>query len=101
MTETRRLKNAVIFIQTILSSVLSRNTTVPSYKFFQAKYSEKLIEKRHSQDYNETRKIAYIHKTSIVYPFANFKEEKDKYIIDNNDLCEVIACVEHFGLVSL
>ena len=77
------------------------NTIIPGHKFFQAKYLEKLIEKKHSQVYKETRKIAYIHKTSIVYPFLKFKEEKDKYIIDNNELCEVIAYFEHYRLVSL
>ena len=76
------------------------NTIVPGHKFFQAKYLEKLIEKKHRQVYKEKRKIAYIPKTSIVYPFVNFKKETDKYIIDNNELCEVIAYVEHFGLVS-
>ena len=89
MIETPRLKN-VIFIQTILSFVLSRNTIVPGHKFFQAKYLEKLIEKKHSQDYNETRKIAYIHKTSIVYPFVNFKEEKDKYILTIMNYVELL-----------
>ena len=49
--------------------------------------------------YKETRKLH--HKSSIVHQFVNFKEEKDKYIIDNNELCEVIVYVEHFGLVSL
>ena len=53
------------------------NTIVPGHKFFQAKYLEKLIEKKHSQVYNETRKIAYINKMSTVYPFVNFIEEKD------------------------
>ena len=77
------------------------NTIVPGHKFFQAKYLEKLIEKQHSQVYKETRKIDYNHKTSIVYPFLKFKEDKDKYIIDNNELCEVIAYFEHFRLVSL
>ena len=77
------------------------NTTVLGHKFFQAKHLENLIEKNHSQVYKETRKFAYNHKTSIVYPFVDFKEEKGKYIIDNNELCEVIVYVEHFGLVSL
>ena len=77
------------------------NTIFLDHKFFQAKYWEKLIEKKHSQVYKRTRKIAYIHKTSTVYQFVNFKEKKDKYITDNNELCEVIAYVEHFGLVSL
>ena len=77
------------------------NTIVHHHKFFQAKYLEKLIEKKYSQVYKEKRKIAYIHKTSIVYPFVDFKEEKHKYMIDNNELCEVIAYVEHFVLASL
>ena len=64
-------------------------TIVPGHKFFQAKYLEKLIEKKHSQVYKS------------IYPFVTFKEEKDKYIIDYNELCEVIAYVEYFGLVSL
>ena len=64
-------------------------TIVPGHKFFQAKYLEKLIEKKHSQVYKS------------IYPFVSFKEEKDKYIIDYNELCEVTAYVEYFGLVSL
>ena len=54
------------------------NTIVPGHKFSQAKYFEKLRKKKNSQIFKETRKIAYIHKTSIVYPFADFKEEKDQ-----------------------
>ena len=77
------------------------NTIVHHHKFFQAKYLEKLIEKKYSQVYKEKRKIAYIHKTSTVYPFVDFKEEKHKYTIDNNELGEVIAYVEHFVLASL
>ena len=64
-------------------------TIVPGHRFFQAKYLEKLMEKKHSQVYKS------------IYPFVSFKEEKDKYIIDNNELYEVIAYVEYFGLVSL
>ena len=64
-------------------------TIVPGHRFFQAKYLEKLMEKKHSQVYKS------------IYPFVSFKEVKDKYIIDNNELYEVIAYVEYFGLVSL
>ena len=42
------------------------NTIILGYKFFQVEYLEKLIEKKHSQVYKETRNTAYIHKTSII-----------------------------------
>ena len=45
-------------------------------------------------------KVAFIYKASTVYPFVNCIQDKLMCTISNNELCEIIAYVEHYELIS-
>ena len=44
--------------------------------------------------------MVFVYKSSVVHPYINFTYDKSLYEIDNNELCEVIAYLEHCGFMS-
>ena len=51
--------------------------------------------------YQKSRKITYFYKETVVYPFVQAIPNKRGYEISNNELCEVLAFVEHNGMANL
>ena len=39
--------------------------------------------------------MVFMYKSSVVHPYINFTYDKSLYEMDNNELCQVIAYVEH------
>ena len=74
------------------------HTIIPGQKFFKGRYLEKVSTKKNTQIFKEMRKLTFIYKASIVYPFVNHHREEKFYTITNNELCEIIAYAEHYGL---
>ena len=47
-------------------------------------------------------KVAYLYKDSIMYPYVNSVECPNNCTeIQNQDLCDIITHIEHFGLRGL
>ena len=42
-----------------------------------------------------------IYKTSIVFPFVNYQNEKSLCVICNNGLCEINVFVDQYGLIEI
>ena len=47
------------------------------------------------------RKTTFFYKESVAYPFVNFDYRKHLYVISNNDFCDVISYVDHYGMAAL
>ena len=68
---------------------------------FKGRYLEKDSTSRKEQSFKLMNKFAFFFKDNVVYPFVNFTEKKDLYVITNNDFCDVISYVEHYGMSVL
>ena len=44
---------------------------------------------------------SYFYHESIAYPFAQFTEKKNEFLIENSEYFEIIHFVEHTGMASL
>lgn len=102
--------DTVWFVKIIAEEETSQNEIIDDYgfkiipgqKFFTGNFLEKVSTKRNKQLYKEVNnKIAYVYKASIVYPFVNVEKEKGLFSIADNELCEIIAYVEHYGLTTM
>ena len=47
-------------------------------------------------------RVTYVYKSSIVYPFVDHEiEKKQGFFSISNEMCEVIAYVEKYGLLDV
>ena len=46
-------------------------------------------------------KKTYFYKESLIFPYVYFKEEKKVYVLDNEDLFDILMYVEQNGLVHV
>ena len=68
---------------------------------FKGLYLEKDSTSQKEQSFKLINKFAFFFKDNVVYPFVNFMEKKDLHVITNNDFCDVIYYVEHYGMSAL
>ena len=70
-------------------------------KYLYGKFLEKEGTCRGGQKFKLMRKTTFFYKESVVYPFVNFDYRKHLYVISNNDFCDVISYVDHYGMAAL
>ena len=71
--------------------------------FIRGNYLEKVYSSnKTSAKYKCMEKLVYFYKGNVVYPFVNFEKQNQHYfVISNNDFCEVISYVQHYGMGAL
>ena len=70
--------------------------------YYKCHYLEKSVEGSKGYTYIENRKkVVFVYKEAIVYPFVNFEAKKDKLFITMADYCDVLHFIEHSSMASL
>ena len=70
--------------------------------YYKCHYLEKSVEGSTGYTYIENRKkVVFVYKEAIVYPFVNFEAKKDKLFITMADYCDVLHFIEHSNMASL
>ena len=70
-------------------------------KYLYGKFLEKEGTCRGGQKFKLMRKTTFFYKESVAYPFVNFDYRKHLYVISNNDFCDIISYVDHYGMAPL
>ena len=75
------------------------NIIISGQKFIQAKFLEKTGSKKNAQRYNLTNRMTYVYSSSVIYPFVNYTMEGCNYVINDLEMCEIIAYAEKYGIM--
>ena len=70
--------------------------------YYKCHYLEKSVECSTGYTYIENRKkVVFVYKEAIIYPFVNFGAKKDILFITMADYCDVLHFIEHSSMASL
>ena len=70
-------------------------------QYIECHYLEKDDKTKKGHIYRMDSKIAFVFKECIIYPFVNIKQSGSKYILSDEDYCEVLRYIEHSGFSHL
>ena len=93
-----------IFEETVAKDNISDHyghVVLDGQRYIDGRYLEFHITKQNNHIFIEMLKKMFFYRSSVVYPFVNHEQKENIYTISNNDFCDIIAYVEHFGMKQL